>query len=580
MFFKTKTKTAKLLFLCLFTLVFLVAPLAEAASLYVSPSSGNYGIGDSFTVGVYTNSSDQALNAVSGTLSFPTDKIEVTSVSKAGSIMSLWVSEPSFSNSAGTVSFEGIVLNPGYSGSAGKILSVTFHTKGGGSVPVNFATGSILANDGQGTNILTGFGSGNFIIELEDVTPVAPESDTPSAVTGTPSAPQINSITHANPDNWYSATDAEFSWTIPRGVTASSLLIGKKPQAVPAVNYSPAIGYKKITDLDDGTWFFHVRLRSTAGWGGVTHFRLQIDTKDPEYFEITKQPEDDATNPKITFLFEAEDELSGISHYAVKIDDAEEQIWQDDGTHIYTTPALPAGKHTMIVRAIDFAGNELANFAEFDIEPLSAPVITEYPKVIDDWSDLLIKGSTYPNSQVVIWLQGSDDEIINYFTQSDDDGAFSFVAEEELDEGKYQFWAEAIDSRGARSLPSDKFKVEIQKPAFWRIGSMAINILSIIIPLVALVFLLIFLSMFSWNKVRVLRKRVSREADEASAVLKKSFADLRKSLIVNIASLEKAGTKRKLTAAEARVARQLKKDLNMTEKIIRKEIKDIQKEVE
>ena len=169
MFFKTKTKTAKLLFLCLFTLVFLVAPLAEAASLYVSPSSGNYGIGDSFTVGVYTNSSDQALNAVSGTLSFPTDKIEVTSVSKAGSIMSLWVSEPSFSNSAGTVSFEGIVLNPGYSGSAGKILSVTFHTKGGGSVPVNFATGSILANDGQGTNILTGFGSGNFIIELEDV---------------------------------------------------------------------------------------------------------------------------------------------------------------------------------------------------------------------------------------------------------------------------------------------------------------------------------------------------------------------------------------------------------------------------
>jgi hypothetical protein len=86
--------------------------------------------------------------------------------------------------------------------------------------------------------------------------------------------------------------------------------------------------------------------------------------------------------------------------------------------------------------------------------------------------------------------------------------------------------------------------------------------------------------MFSWNKVRVLRKRVSREANEANEVLKKSFADLRKSLVNNISSLEKAGTKRKLTAAESRVVRQLKKDLNMTEKVIRKEIKDIQKEVE
>jgi hypothetical protein len=200
--------------------------------------------------------------------------------------------------------------------------------------------------------------------------------------------------------------------------------------------------------------------------------------------------------------------------------------------------------------------------------------------MIDDWADLIVKGSTYPNSQVVIWLQESDEAAMSYFVQSDEEGLFIFAAEEKIDEGKYKLWVEAIDSRGARTLPSDKLDIEIQRPAFWRIGSMAINVLSIIIPLIALVFLLIFLAMFSWNKVRVLRKRVSREANEANEVLKKSFADLRKSLVNNISSLEKAGTKRKLTAAESRVVRQLKKDLNMTEKVIRKEIKDIQKEVE
>ena len=91
---------------------------AQAASLYFSPSSGSYIIGERVSVNVYVSSADQAMNAASGVISFPQDKIEVVSLSKTSSIFSLWVQEPSFSNSAGTVNFEGIVLNPGFTGSA------------------------------------------------------------------------------------------------------------------------------------------------------------------------------------------------------------------------------------------------------------------------------------------------------------------------------------------------------------------------------------------------------------------------------------------------------------------------------
>ena len=66
------------------------------------------------------------MNAASGVISFPADKLEVVSLSKTGSVFTLWVQEPSFSNSAGTINFEGIVLNPGFIGAAGKTPTIKF----------------------------------------------------------------------------------------------------------------------------------------------------------------------------------------------------------------------------------------------------------------------------------------------------------------------------------------------------------------------------------------------------------------------------------------------------------------------
>src|SRR3989344_8514414 len=99
--------------------IFGILPLtAQAATLYFSSSSGTQAVGTTFSVGVYVSSADQAMNAASGVISFPADKLAVESLSKSGSIFSLWVQEPSFSNSAGAVNFEGIVLNPGFTGAS------------------------------------------------------------------------------------------------------------------------------------------------------------------------------------------------------------------------------------------------------------------------------------------------------------------------------------------------------------------------------------------------------------------------------------------------------------------------------
>src|SRR3990167_8721643 len=284
-------------------------------------------VGTTFSVGVYVSSADQSMNAASGVISFPADKLAVESISKSGSIFSLWVQEPSFSNSAGTVNFEGIVLNPGFTGASGKAISITFKTKAAGNAPITFSSGSALANDGKGTNILASLGNAQF--SLGGAAPTIPESTTPSAVSGAPSAPVISSPTHPDPNKWYAKKDAKFTWDVPKDATAVRLLVGRIPQAIPTVIYTTPITSKELTDLAEGTYYFHVRLRNAEGWGGVSHFRFQIDTEKPTRFEISEIERKDLTDPRAEFIFDASDKTSGIDHYEIQIDNESPQVWQD-----------------------------------------------------------------------------------------------------------------------------------------------------------------------------------------------------------------------------------------------------------
>ena len=154
-----------ILYLSILGLFFALPTSAFAATLGFSPSTVSRTVGSTFSIALHVSSADKAMNAASGVVSFPIDKLEVVSISKINSVMNLWVEEPTFSNAKGTVNFEGIALNPGYIGSQGTILSVIFRTKSAGQANIRFTSGSVLANDGVGTNILDGLGTANISIQ-------------------------------------------------------------------------------------------------------------------------------------------------------------------------------------------------------------------------------------------------------------------------------------------------------------------------------------------------------------------------------------------------------------------------------
>lgn len=133
------------------------------ATLFILPEEETFIIDEDFSVTVNVNTNIE-VNAVEGKIYFPVDKLEVIGLSKEESIFELWVVEPFYSNSDGTIRFAGGLPTPGFEGSEGKILTITFRPKKEGRADIKFEEGLVLANDGKGTDILKELKDASFTL--------------------------------------------------------------------------------------------------------------------------------------------------------------------------------------------------------------------------------------------------------------------------------------------------------------------------------------------------------------------------------------------------------------------------------
>ena len=156
----------------LFVSVFTFAQAQSSGSLFLSPGTGVYTAGDFFTVRVLSNTGVGPINAAEGLISFNKSEVQVIDANTAGSIFNLWVTEPEYSNSAGTITFAG-GSPKGYTGASGQIFSITFKAIAEGVSNVTWTSGVMSAADGKGTNVLSGMGGGKYTISAKDTTPRA-----------------------------------------------------------------------------------------------------------------------------------------------------------------------------------------------------------------------------------------------------------------------------------------------------------------------------------------------------------------------------------------------------------------------
>lgn len=359
----TKIKFMTLSFRVYFSALIIVAsfllPSATfAASLDLSPIQTSIGAAGTFTETVFVSSTDQAMNAISGTISFPTELLQVVSVSKSGSVLSLWVQDPTYSNSDGTISWSGVVPNPGFTGGRGRVFSIQFRAKKAGAASVSFSSSSqVLANDGNGSDILSDTGSASVTITTSSATtPASVPASSATSANNTDLLARITSSSHPDQTQWYNLAHAVFDWTNAQGVSTIRLGYDQNAAGAPTIVYTDAISHKEL-DLDDGISYLHVQEKGSSGWGPVSSYRVQIDTVPPLPFTVTfPQGTTTPVGSPASALFATTDELSGIDHYQVAIDGKEFTITADEGSRAYAISPEP-GAHMLLVRAYDKAGN-------------------------------------------------------------------------------------------------------------------------------------------------------------------------------------------------------------------------------
>ena len=321
---------------------------ASGASLYLSPAIGTFYVGETFDVSILLNTDDNIINVVQADLRFSADKLQIVSPTAGRSFVTNWISQPTYSNSAGTASFRGGIANPGIKTSSGLISTITFKITSPGTGYIYFADSSrILLNDGQGTDILEKKARGEYILTVKP-----------------PEGPQIYSTTHPDPDVWYKNNNSVFSWDRQPGMTDFSFSLDQDPQGVPDNASDTKEAQAGFSDLMDGVWYFHLKaavrsMSSGLKWGGISHYAVKIDRTSPVSF----MPEiklSGILSPQRYLYFETVDAASGIAHYELKILDLNES---EQNKYFFTEEVSPhkldlaPGKYKVIVRAIDKAGN-------------------------------------------------------------------------------------------------------------------------------------------------------------------------------------------------------------------------------
>jgi F0F1-type ATP synthase assembly protein I len=301
----------------------------------------------------------------------------------------------------------------------------------------------------------------------------------------------------------------------------------------------------------------------------------EADTQPPNPFEIILDNEGNPTNPRPLLYFEAKDDISGISHYEVKIKG--EVFKVNPGENFpWRTPVLSPDNYQIFVKAFDKAGNFIESSTEFRVDAIKTPQLNVCPKIFRSGDEtLFISGTALPNITVTIFFEKNKELIKKWEVTSDKEGDWSLAKEDLFRSGIYEIYAKAKDSRGAESQNSEPCSVKVI------LGGIAIGPLIIsyknLTPIILIIFIIlaIFIAYLLW-RIRKTQKLIDTETKDLKTKFYKEYNELRDDIerkllrVRKVKDLRPSGERGEVTEEE------LLKDLADVERIIREELQDIE----
>ncbi len=596
----------KILIIIFSIAAFLSISNASAADFLTGSNKVEVSEGETFDISVYVNSQGAAINSAEGSLTFPSDLVSVVSVNNAGSIFPIWVEQPSYSNTSGSVSFNGGVPNPGYAGSRGYVAKVTFKAKKAGKASIAFGASSIYSNDGSGTDVLNKKSGVSVLIKATETIPVVKEEPVKDGVidldrkpiiekpipvkrdeideninnrdTALPPMPVISSKDLTDGKEWFTTKNIMLDWDVPGGVTAVQFSFGGKEDAIPTSIYSPAINFAKILNIANGVSYFHIRFKNSAGWGEILHKKIMVDSFLPGDITGTSVLND---KKLISLSVYSEDLHSGIDRYEAYVDGkkvAEIKGGFDKNATI-DLPLLKTGQNKVTIIAYDVAGNKNTKIIDINSPEAESPQIkiSKIETKIDEGNNLSVY--TYPNTEIVLYIKDETGKVTSSAAVTGLDGSLSIPIEAFKTVGLKTLWVSLNNDCEDMCVLSEKLTVEVVEGDLTRVPKEFLSMIrknySGTIPwLIAIIFMLLYLFTFKRNK----NKDIIQELNKAEIDVYKIFKVLK-----NDAKRYKAMLKRNkidIVEKDQVIIENLEKDLEEAETYFAKRIEKIEKELE
>ena len=458
---------------------FLPAVALADASLFLSPNTGTYVVGAEIDLRILVSSGGTAVNGIEADLTYNPNELTITGISVDGSVINSWTRKPYIDEEMGMISFGGAISGTSTTLNRGLALTLHVEPRRIGKTQVFFENGTINAADGTGSNILTSFGRGTYIVNPTDDDPEPQAGDGVGAspaprtgdngevlgeATGTPSL-VIASPSHPDHDRWYGASAVSLAWIIPPGTTNMRFGVSKSPNVDPSIMRAHALTDHIVTTVEEGISYAQL-IMDGGGHTSSSSYLVRVDRTPPTGFSVDQAPREQPTDPNIMLTLSATDTLSGVAHYEFTVDEEKPIVWIDNGTHQFRHRVLHPGAHAIEVFAVDGAGNRVSRQLSFDVAYLAAPLIAFVGDAPIEGEHIGLSFTATPKTTLNVFMSRNGEEPAVEEQTVPDSGKGVFRSELSLEPGTYTVWAMLRGENGESSEESARLTVEITASFF------------------------------------------------------------------------------------------------------------------
>lgn len=463
----------------------------HAATMSFVSNVNHASIGDTIDVSVRIDTQGQTVNVAQGTIDYPASILQVSRVDHSNSIFNIWAQEPSVNTSTGEISFLGGGTNS-FSGTSLYVLDITFVVRGTGTAALDFKNAGVTAGDGTGANVLESTnpfslsvagssGAGSVPVAVGSTnggtttSSTSPESITraPAVVSGLPETPVLRVPLYPDQTRWYDQLgEVVLFWNLPADVSQVITRLSHVPDLVAGQKQQQLLTGQSFGTLSDGVWYLRAQFMNNVGISKPSYYKISIDTAPPLPFDIKI---DNATsdNPTPQITYRTNDSFSGIDHYEVVVDGGDPFI--TTSTSITLSPQAP-GLHTVIVNAIDLAGNVTKSSLAFNVLPLALPQVVFVTPSASEGEPLFVSGTALPRSNVRVYIKnGEQKSVFESTTTANDAGDWSVVVSQDIPQGNYSVSVIASDARGATSFPTKAMPITVRDRVIFSIGAIGFS---------------------------------------------------------------------------------------------------------